>query len=178
MRRIEVNVEIGYPPEAVFIALRDRIEELSHFMPHVEYMKVLEREDAPPLTRVYNRWQGTKDNVPAVARPFISRDVVGWFDRAEWSSETLACTWRIEPVKFKKLFDCHGTTTLAHSEGGSLFTLVVNLELDLQKVPGLPKFLARRVQGPVESFVAKSLTPNLASLANAVQAYFDESGLP
>lgn len=174
MRRIEVSVEIGYPPEAVFLAIRDRIETLSQYMPHVEYMKVLEREDDPPLTRINNRWQGTKDNLPKVARPFLSRDTVGWFDHAEWNAETYGCTWRIEPVKFKKLFDCHGETTLAPTETGSQFTLVVNLTLHLEKVPGLPKFLARRVQGPVERFIADSLTPNLASLATAVQAYFDE----
>lgn len=172
MIEIEVTETIEQPAERVLHALRDRIAELAGYMPNIETMEIIEREERPPVVYMHNRWRGRKDSFPAIARPFLTRNLVSWFDHAEWDESTMSCSWRIEPIKAKTIFSCSGSTALAPEEGDRcLFSLQARLELDLQRVPGLPRFLARRAQGPVERFVASSVQPNLSSLASAVAEY-------
>ena len=173
--KIGGSERIGHPAREAFLALRDKTDELVEFMPNIEYMKVLEREETPPTVYLYNRWQGTNDDIPKVMRPFVGRDIMGWFDHARWNEETLSCEWQLEAVKEKdrELFECTGNTTLAPDGDGCVFTLAGDLIIHPEKFPGIPKFLARKVQEPVERFVVKLLSPNLTSIATAVRDYLD-----
>ena len=42
------------------------------------------------------------------------------------------------------------------------------------RVPGVPAFLARKLQDPLERFVGNAIRPNLTKIAGAVQRYLDE----
>ena len=173
--RIEATADIAHTPQLVFLTLRDRIHELASIMENVESMDVLERTDDPPFTKQYNRWQGLKGNIPAIARPFVSRDTVAWFDHANWDESKLLCQWRVEPIKDRGIFECHGETTLAdNGQGGCKFSLVANLKLHLDKIPGLPKFLARRAEGPVSRYVAKQMRPNFVAISTSVGDFLDQ----
>ncbi|MCC6750855.1 MAG: hypothetical protein IT371_24570 [Deltaproteobacteria bacterium] len=173
--KIEGTQEITHPAHRVFAALRDKSPELVPYMPNVEAMEVLSREDVGPVAHLYNKWQGSMSEVPTIARPFVSRDIAAWFDRASWDESKLLCTWKLESVRAREIFDCNGTTLVTEKgPDHSTFTLTADLIIHAEKVPGVPRFLASKVQGPLERFIANALRPNLTSVASAVQKYLDD----
>jgi hypothetical protein len=173
--KIEGNQTLSHPALRVFETLRDRTPDLVSHLPNIDGVDVINREEDPPVVRLYNRWQGSQGDVPAVVRPFVKRELISWFDRAAWNEESLSCVWSIEAVVGRECFSCTGTTTItAQGEGASHFNLQGELIIDPDKVPGVPRFLARKLRGPLERFIAKAISPNLTSVASAVQKFLDE----
>lgn len=168
---------ISHPAPRVFAALRDQQAVLAaRYLPNIESVEVLEREDRPPTVRLYNRWQGRSDDVARVIRPFVSREMMSWLDDATWNEETLSCAWRIHSARAKEVFECSGETHIIAQDGASsLFELKGDLHVHPEKVPGVPGFLARTVREPIEKFVAGLLSPNLTMMAQAVQRFLDEA---
>lgn len=172
--KIEANEQLTHPAQLVFETVRDKQPELAAIMPNVETVEVLEQRREGSVVHIYNRWQGSKRDVPAVIRPFASKDLAAWFDRAAWDDETLSCAWEIEAIVGREMFSCRGNTTIRPREGGCSFELRGELKVDPNKVPGVPRFLARKLQGPLERFIVNAVSPNLTSVASAVQKYLDE----
>lgn len=172
---IKGTENLTHPALLVFETLRDKTPDLVGHMPNIEDVQVLERTEEPPLVHLKNRWQGAMDDVPKVIRPFVKKDLMAWFDRASWDADKLLCTWEIEAVVGRDCFSCAGTTTIAaDGEDCSIFTLEGNMRIDPDHVPGVPRFLARKIKDPLERFIAKAMSPNLTSIASAVQRYLDE----
>jgi hypothetical protein len=172
--KIHGSQSLTHPARLVFETLRDKTPELVAIMPNIEGVEVLSREEQPPVVKLYNRWQGAQSDVPAVARPFVKKELISWFDRAAWNEETLSCEWKIEAVVGRDCFSCMGTTVItADGEDRSHFTLEGELSIDPDHVPGVPKFLARKVRAPLERFIARAISPNLTGIASAVQRYLD-----
>ena len=173
--QIEGKEQLTHPARLVFETLRDKTPELVKHMPNIDECEVLSREEAQPLVKLYNRWQGAQSDVPAVVRPFIKKELIAWFDRAAWNEETLACEWEIEAVVGRECFTCRGQTVIsATGENSSQFHLLGQLTIDPDRVPGVPRFLARKLSGPLERFIVKQMRPNLTSIASAVQEYLDQ----
>lgn len=173
--KIEGTERLTHPARLVFATLRDTTPELAAYMPNIEKVEVLDRDERPPLTHLHNRWQGSNRDVPALVRPFVGKELVSWHDRATWNEEGLDCTWRIEAVVGKECFSCAGRTTITpEGDEHCLFTLAGELHVDPNHVPGVPRFLARRLQEPLERFIGNAIRPNLTSIAGAVQRYLDE----
>jgi len=172
--KIEGTEKLTHPAALVFATLRDKTPDLAAYMPNIEQVEVLEREEKPPLTHLHNRWQGSSRDVPAVIRPFVKKELVAWHDYATWNADGHECTWRIEAMVGKECFSCAGRTTIvAEGDPRCVFTLAGELRVDPDHVPGVPRFLARRLQEPLERFIANAIRPNLTSIAGAVQKYLD-----
>lgn len=172
--KIRGNEKLTHPAPLVFETLRDRTPELVQLLPNIEHVEVLEERREPPLVHLYNKWHGAQSDVPAVIRPFVKKDLLTWFDRAVWNADELRCTWEIEATIGKDFFSCEGSTTI--TPGGDdrcEFTLEGEMRIDPDKVPGVPRFLARRIKEPMERFIGKQMQPNLTGIATAVQRYLD-----
>lgn len=177
--RIEGKERISHPSRIVFETLRDKTPELAALMPNIESMTVTERVDTPPITKLKNRWQGKLDDLPKAIRPFVNKDIAAWCDEAEWNAETLLCSWKIRSMMADEIVQCSGTTRItADGDAAATFTLVGELRIDPAKVPGIPRFLAGTVRDPIERFIANALSPNLTSIAKAVQKYLDIKANP
>jgi hypothetical protein len=147
--RIEASTTIAHPPARVFVALRDRLEQLAGLVDQIESVRVLQRERRGEVLYQHNRWQGVRDSVPAGFRRLAPRDLFGWFDHAEWHEPSLCCRW-----------------------------LRGDLELHLERIPGLPAFIGRRINGIAARFVANAMRPNLLAMASAVRNYLDHGRIP
>ncbi len=173
--KIQAKEYITHPADQVFEAIRDKTKEMVTFMPNIEAMVVLSREVDGPTVSLYNRWQGSNDDVPKVVRPFVKKELISWHDRAAWNSETLTCRWEIEAAIGKEIFSCSGQTSIKpEGEARTLFSLEGELVVNPKKVPGVPRLLAGRLKAPLERFIAKAISPNLTSVAKAVQQYLDQ----
>ncbi len=174
MAKIEGLDNLTHPAAQVFEALRDKTPDLVEFLPNIEHVEVLSREENPPVVHLYNKWQGSQEDVPAIVRPFIKKELLCWYDRAGWDEKQLKCDWEIESVIGRKFFSCRGATTIKPaSENSCVFSLEGELCVDPNHLPGVPKFLARKLQQPLERFIVKAISPNLTSIAQAVQKYLE-----
>lgn len=172
--RIEATETLSHAAQLVFETVRDKTPELVEIMPNIERVEVLERREEGSTVHLRNRWQGSKSDVPAVIRPFASKDLSAWFDQAAWNSETLTCSWQIESIVGREMFSCEGQTTIrATGDKSCSFELRGELTVDPNKVPGVPRFLGRKIQGPLERFIVGSVSPNLTGIAKAVQRFLD-----
>lgn len=177
--QLELSTTIDHPRDAVLIAIRDRIDEVAHFMPDVEGVAILARDEAPGVVRMTYRWEGARRSIPLVLRPFISRNLLGIDDKAEWYTDEAKCHWRIEPRIAARCLRCQGTTLLTDEPGGGTrMVLQIELEIDPAEIPGVPRVIGLRLKGPLERYVARSLTPNLSRLSAAVQQFLDAEALP
>lgn len=166
--------KLTHPATLVFETLRDRTPELVEILPNIESVEVLSREEDPPVVHLYNKWYGAEGDVPKVVRPFIKKELLSWFDRAAWNEEALECKWLIEAVLAREIFSCSGHTVITPEDNDQcVFLLEGELQIDPDKIPGLPKFLARKLKNPVERFIANAMRPNLTNIASAVQEYLD-----
>jgi len=172
--KIEGIEHLTHPAPLVFETLRDKQHEMVSIMPNIESVDVLDRKEEPPVVHLYNKWQGSSEDVPKILRPFVKKDLIAWNDRAAWNQEDLSCAWEIEAIVGRDFFSCKGNTTIREDGDGSIFTLQGELTVDPNKVPGVPRFLARKLKNPLERFIARAISPNLTSIAKAVQQYLDQ----
>jgi len=166
---------IHHPIERVYPVLRDRLPAMVPFLESVESIEVQTRtEEGDGRLRLLNIWQGSTSQAPSAVRPFMSRDMLRWKDHAVWNDAEKRVEWRFETFHLDRLFDAHGANTFTPAEGGATrIEIAGTLEVYPERVPGVPRLLARRLAPRIESFVIGLITPNLAQLPRAVQAYLD-----
>src|SRR4051794_2741752 len=104
---IKVDVTIPYAREAVFVAYRDRLQELRKYLPNIRDAKLVEREEKGTEVRLVNEWVGGGD-IPAAARSVLKESMLRWTDHATWSLEALTCTWRTDVHAFPDALKCSG----------------------------------------------------------------------
>ena len=167
---------VTHPIEKVWETMRDRLPELTPFLSGAESIEVAEREElGPGKVRMLNLWQGNKSVAPKAVRPFLTKGLLRWKDHAEWDDQTRQVKWRFETFHFDKLFECQGENLFETTdEGHTKITIAGNLDIYAERMPGVPKFLARKLKPQIENFISKLVGSNLADLANGLQKFLDQ----
>lgn len=178
MQRFSASADVTHPAALVFETIRDHTPQLIYLMPNVEQVQVLERSEQPPVVRLHCRWQGSKSDLPWIVRPFVSRESLVWQDWADWDAERLICSWqnRAQALGRECVLSTGTTRLVPVTPATARFAVEGELTVDPENVPGLPASLARRFQHVFEGLIVKALTPNLTSIARAVQRYLDVKG--
>lgn len=174
---ISVAEALPVPADVAFHLLRDRMPELVPFLHDVESITVVERQDGDGTVRILNLWQGSMDKVPAPARPFVTPELISWHDHATWTTARMEAAYRLEPRIGARIFTCAGTTRVV-AAGAEHSELRIEVDLDVypDRVPGVPKLLARRLRGPIEQTIAGQVRPNLEGLAGSIRAWAQATG--
>jgi hypothetical protein len=167
---------VTYPTEKVWETMRDRLPELVPFLSGVESIETTEREETGPgRVRLLNLWQGNKEAAPKAVRPFATRKMLRWKDHAEWDDQSHTVAWRFETYQFDKLFDCAGKNRFESTpENHTRLIIQGTLDVHANKIPGVPKFLARKIKPKIESFIVKLVGSNLTDLAKGLQGFLDQ----
>ena len=121
--------------------------------------------------KLRNRWKASQARVPKVLRSIIKPELLSWLDHATWTESKKEAQWRLEAMNGQKLFSCTGVTSVGESGGETLLKVEVNLEIYPEKVPGVPKLLARRIGGQIEKFLGDLLSDNMRQLAKSMNDY-------
>jgi len=166
---------LQYPVTKVYETVRDHQVDLVPYMPDIEAVEVAEREELEDNTvRLLNHWHGATE-APSIIKKFIKPEMMSWKDYAVWHDEESYVAWRLETFYLKDLFSCTGTTRFNDIDGKTMeMFLEANLNVNAATIPGVPKFLAKKVNPQVEVFIAKLISPNLNNLAKGVKAYLDD----
>lgn len=173
---IKAEVTLPFPRERVFIAYRDRLAELTEFLPNIRDIRVKDRKDRDAgLVELVNEWSGGGD-IPAVARSFISESMLRWTDYATWDPAAFTCAWRTDVHAFPGAIKSSGTNFYKDSGGGTRLEIRGDLTCDATKIPGVPRLLAKTVAQAVEKVLVSSIQTNLVEIGKGVGKLLAKEG--
>jgi hypothetical protein len=145
--RFEIKDSIPLSLEEAFLLIRDEMPALVPFMPDTEEITVLSREDLEDEVKIVNRWRASLEKIPSALRSFVKPEMLSWNDHARWTEADHTARWELEALGSSKLFSCRGETSMLEEGGQVYLKIIVNFEIYPEHVPGIPKFLARKL-GP------------------------------
>ena len=166
---------IKHPLSRVYPVMRDNMVDVVPYLPNVESIDVVEREEnGEGKLRLLNRWQGKSGAIPRLVRRFVTAEMRVWEDDANWFDAEHKVEWTFFTKSFDGLYECSGVNSF-HVEDEHTTRVVIQGTLDVypERLKAVPKVLARKARPKVEQFLIKMITPNLAELPQAVQTYLD-----
>jgi hypothetical protein len=171
--RIEADAVVPFPRQRVFLANRDEMAQVARYLPNVRRIDVEQREEVSGVVRLRNVWHGGGE-IPASLRAIVSESMLRWTDHATWIASDYCCEWRIETHAFTEAVRCAGTTRFVEI-GPSRTRMEVrgDVAIDLDRVRGVPSFLAGSLAGTVERFLVRQITPNLTVMADALTRHLE-----
>ncbi|MFO0748973.1 MAG: hypothetical protein U1F43_25400 [Myxococcota bacterium] len=178
--RFEETTSIEYPATGVLGSMIWHLEELVPFMDNVSEIKTEvfdERPDGSIVTQ--RRWQGTAKSVPALMRPFVSKNSLAWTDHATWYPDRWLCEWRIVS-SHSKYSSCSGINLFEpHPDAPETRTRCViagDFVVFGDKLPAIPKFLGLKMAPKLESIILGYMLPNFRQLSVGIGDYLAAKG--
>ncbi len=168
---------VKVPVDSMWIAIRDRLDELVPQLDDIQSVTVEHRAELPDGTiSLINIWQA-KANLPAVLSSIIKPDALAWTDRASWDSAKHECTWQIDLHFACERTHCHGLTTFEPAIGGrgTRVTFAGEFAMNARGLPGVPALLESTVALAAESFVTSLIPTNFRKLAIAAESLVNSS---
>ena len=174
--QLESKEIIDRPLEEVYTLVRDDLSKLVPYMPNVEKIEV--KKHSPKeggKVEVINHWYG-KAEVPAMAKKFLKPEIFSWKDVAMWNNDDHFVEYELESFLANDLFDAKGKNYFSDAgDGKTELKITCSIDIYPEKVPGVPRILAKKVTPIVEGLLEKILGPNLTSLGKGLNQYFKEN---
>jgi hypothetical protein len=166
---IKTDVTLPFPRDRVFATYRDRLTELLPFLPNIRGLVIKKREDrGGGEVYLVNEWQGGGE-IPSVARSFLSESMLAWTDHATWKEKDGLCDWRTDVHAFPGALLSSGYNRFVDLPGGQTrIEFRGSLTCDASKVPGVPKLLARSINGTIEKLFVGKIGENLVSVGQGI----------
>ena len=170
----KVTEIIRHPTEEVYLTYRDRLPQLVPYLPNVDLVEILEKEETDEGPRLLNRWTVT-GSIPRTVRPFFKGKRLSYLDRARWNDEESLVHWNIEIGLVPDAVACGGINYFraGAAPGTTEVSLTGALTVDLSRMAGVPRIFYG-IAPKIESFVLDRVKPNLSSVTRAVAQYLDE----
>jgi hypothetical protein len=174
--QLEVEHIIEQPASIVYPLVRDEMQKIIPYMPDIENIKTLQseaREDG--RLEVVNHWFSKPANVPGPLKKVAKPELFSWKDFALWNDDKYCVDYRLESMIANDLFTASGTNYFEpHGDNQTRVLITCSLEVYPEKMPGVPRFLAKSLRPMIESTIRKVIEPNLSSLAQGLTAYFSD----
>jgi hypothetical protein len=172
--RIHSESSIHHPLDLVYNAYRDNLPEIAPYTPDVKEIVVHSREVTDVGIKLHNEWRAERD-LPKLVEKFVTPDMLRWDDFAEWNDNEKHVNWMLRIPAFPDQVKCVGRNAFfADGEGRTRVLLTGDLEINLKKVPGVPRIMAGRIAPMVEAFIVKLITPNLEKVNTSLERYLDD----
>jgi hypothetical protein len=169
--KLVISEPVPLGAEEVLHLLRDDMPALVPYLYDIDRIEVTERREEGDVVHIVNLWFGDMAKVPGPLRKFAKPELFSWTDYASWSSAKRQASWRLEPRVGARAFECHGTTTLVDADEGARIEMDINIDIYPENIPGIPKFIAKRLLPQIERAIEKQITPNLRNLAVSIRRY-------
>ncbi len=172
--RLENKEIVRQKPEEVYRKVKDEPPDLVPYIPFIYKIEQLSREGrSDSKTKVVNHWYADVD-VPKMLKAIYRPELLQWKDHAVWDDEKMRADFELECVYDPKLYELTGSLTFnASGEDKTELHLSVDLSINYDRLPGVPKFLARRIKNTIDDLVRNKVPPNLNLLAIALNKYFE-----
>lgn len=169
--RFEIKDPIPLSVTEAFTLLRDEMPALVPFMADTEEINVISREEAEGEVKIVNRWRASLNKIPSALRSFVKPDMLSWNDHARWTEADHTARWELEAIGSDRLFSCQGETSIIEEGGETLLKIVIEFEIYPERVPGIPKFLAKKLGPQIEKLIGEVLSVNMRQMAQSITAY-------
>ncbi|MEZ4319232.1 MAG: hypothetical protein R3F61_17095 [Myxococcota bacterium] len=173
--RFTITDELPHPRDLVFQTHRDKLLELIDYLPNIENVETVSREEDGPVVRLENHWTGASSDVPAIVRPLIKDEYLTWVDYAEWDEENHRCKWRIELGVLPGAIEAHGENVFIEEGDETVVSMSGEFVIHPEHIPGVPAFVAKRAVPTLEKFIVGLVQPNLRKSNAAVVEYIDDN---
>lgn len=172
--QIKADLELGFPLERVWETYRDRMTELTDFLPNIRSIRIVSRTDREGEVDLVNEWVGGGD-IPSVARAILKEDMLRWTDYATWKAATHTVEWRTEVHAFPGAVKSSGTNRFVETPRGARLEIRGELVCDSSKVPGVPRLFARTVNAAAERLLIGQVAHNLVEVGRGVGKLLEKS---
>ncbi len=163
---------INRPLDEVYTLVRDNLDKLVPHMPNIGRIEVKSRKENGGKIEVTNHWFA-KAEMPSLLKKFLNPDIFSWKDVAVWDNAAHKVDYRLESFVANDLFEAKGTNSFkAVGADKTELTISCNIVIHADKVPGVPKLLARQVTPAIEALLEKMLAPNMTALGKGLNQYF------
>jgi hypothetical protein len=166
---------IAHPREAVFAAYRDHLPEVVAFLDDISGVNVLSRTEEGSIVRLHNEWVSDRE-VPSVAASFIKQEHLRWDDHATWDTSDFTCAFDIKTRAFTDAVRCTGRNLFVPDPRGTRVILEGDFDVKNLQIPGVPRFMAKRLVPQMEKFIISLIRPNLERVNKALGSYLDAQG--
>jgi len=171
--RLEVEDTIHQPADIVYPLVRDEMDKIVPYMPDIERIDTIKKERiADNRLEIVNHWFSKPSNVPAVMKKFVKPELFSWKDFALWKDELYCVDYRLESPLAKDLYEASGTNYFEPDGDNTRVRITCDIQIYPERMPGVPKFLAKKIQPAIEGMIRKMLEPNLSSLTDGLTRYF------
>ncbi len=164
---IRTDATLSFPRELVFTTYRDRLLELRPYLPNIRGLEVKKREEGDGEVRLVNEFKGGGE-IPSVARSFLSESMLSWTDHATWKQAEWICNWRTEVHAFPGALLSSGYNRFVEVGGGTRIEFRGALTCDASKVPGVPRLLAKSLNGTIEKLFVGKIVENLVEVGKGI----------
>ena len=154
--------------------VKNDLEAIAHYLPSVDRIELVDKsKNEEGFDLLTNHWFA-KASLPFFLKGFISKDLLSWKDRAEWSDKKMCVNYELESFYGNDFFEAKGRNRFVPEEDGTTrLELECDVTIHAEKIPGIPHSIAKKVVPAVEKIVEKMLGPNLSSLGKALNAYIE-----
>ena len=169
---IRSESRISYPRQRVYETYRDKLSEISAYMPDIKDIIVHSRAEADGQVKIHNEWISDRE-IPAVVAKIIKPEHLRWDDHATWHDDGFYVDWVIKTRAFTEAVTCSGRNAMIADGDNTIVRLTGDLKITVTKIPGVPSFLAKRLAPQVEKFIIGLITPNLKNTNKSLQDFLD-----
>lgn len=169
--KLEHTDIIKAPLEKVYQLVKNDLPKIVEYLPNIKEIRVIERQEKEGRDYVVNQWFA-EANIPSLAKKFISEELFSWKDAAYWDDQKHRVDYEIEPFFAKGIYEAKGTNLFKDDAGKTQLTLKCEVHIFPDRIPGVPKFIARQIHPILEQTIQKMLEPNLTSLGRGLKEYF------
>jgi Protein of unknown function (DUF2505) len=174
MTEIHADAVLAHPRQVVYETYRDRLPELTSYLPNVDKILVLENRREGDILHLVNEWVARAE-IPKVVRAFIKPEMLRWKDIATWHDDDHSVDWRFEMAFMREQVDVRGHNRFVRvGDDRARVEIRGTLTIDGNRIPGVPRLVGRRIAPQIEKFVLALVTPNLIKTAEGVGRFLDE----
>ncbi len=168
MKAFAALVILRVPPETLFLALRDRLDEIAPQLKDISAIETTARSEVDGGVDIVNRWQA-RQAVPALLQARLGTRDIAWIDRAHWDTASLTASWSIEPSIGGGAIRCTGTTGFeaAMAGRGCRARFEGTLTIDPAFVAGLVGAFEAPVTALVQAIATVMIPSNFRAAAEA-----------
>ena len=172
--KIQSESHIHHPIDRVYASYRDHLSRVAPYTTDIKEIIVHAREERPEGPKIHNIWVADRE-IPKIASGIVKPEMLRWDDFADWNDAAQHVDWVLNIPAFPDQVKCSGRNAFfADGPNRTRVVLSGDLEINVKRIPGVPRIMAGRIAPKIEAFIVKLITPNLEKVNESLERFLDD----